>query len=93
MRVRLSARPFHRARHRPIKAIGLQSAAIRSQPGQRPLRLRRRANFLSRMAEHRAVPCAPNEDFLRCSYYSGVELRWAHRLQVCVPFIPPQPAF
>src|SRR5947207_12440575 len=36
--------------------------------------------------EHRPLACAPNEDVLRCgSCFSGVELRWAHRLEVCVP--------
>ena len=36
--------------------------------------------------EHRAVPCAATGHFVWCVGFSGVELRWPHRLQVCVPF-------
>src|SRR6266404_3461402 len=34
----------------------------------------------------RPLACVPNGDALRCCCsFSGVELRWAHRLEVCVP--------
>ena len=35
--------------------------------------------------EHRAVPCAPGGDVLRCIRFSGFQTLWAHRLQVYAP--------
>src|SRR6266513_613886 len=35
--------------------------------------------------EHRAVPCAATGHSVWWLGFSGVELRWPHRLQVCVP--------
>jgi len=36
-------------------------------------------------AEHRLLACAPSGHLVRCSAFSGVQLRWAHRLKVRVP--------
>jgi hypothetical protein len=38
--------------------------------------------------EHRPMACTPKAfggDFLRCSQCSGLQTRWAHRLQIYVP--------
>jgi hypothetical protein len=35
--------------------------------------------------EHRAVPCAASRHSACCARFSGVKLRWPHRLQICVP--------
>src|ERR1051326_8124281 len=35
--------------------------------------------------EHRHFACAPNGHSVRCRFLSGVQLRWAHRLEVYVP--------
>jgi len=37
------------------------------------------------MLEHRHVACVPSGHFARFLRFSGVELRWAHRLEVYVP--------
>ena len=36
------------------------------------------------LEEHRVAPCAFSGDFLRCFNFSGMQLRWAHRLKVYV---------
>src|SRR6266550_153400 len=37
-------------------------------------------------SEHRTLACAPSPKCFRgCLRFSGVQLRWSHRLQVCVP--------
>jgi hypothetical protein len=43
--------------------------------------------------EERAVPCAATGHFVWCVGFSGVELRWSHRLQVCVPFLGYTPLY
>ncbi len=35
--------------------------------------------------EHRPIACAPSGDFRRCFQCSGLQTRWAHRLQIYVP--------
>jgi hypothetical protein len=38
-----------------------------------------------RVVEHRPVACVPSGDVLRCLPISGLQTRWAHRLEVNVP--------
>jgi hypothetical protein len=38
-----------------------------------------------RVVEHRALACVPSGDVLRCLPISGLQTRWAHRLEVHVP--------
>ena len=38
-----------------------------------------------RVVEHRPVACVPSGDLLRCVPISGLQTRWAHRLEVYVP--------
>jgi hypothetical protein len=38
-----------------------------------------------RVVEHRPVACVPSGDVLRCLPISGLQTRWAHRLEVYVP--------
>ena len=41
----------------------------------------------ARRVEHRALLCAPSGHVVRCSRFSELQTRWAHRLQVYVPRI------
>jgi hypothetical protein len=38
-----------------------------------------------RVVEHRPVACVPSGDLLRCLPISGLQTRYAHRLEVYVP--------
>jgi hypothetical protein len=40
----------------------------------------------------RAAPCTPSEHVVRCSGFSGLQTRWAHRLQVQV-YLPSRAVF
>jgi hypothetical protein len=40
---------------------------------------------LQRFVEHRPVACVPSGDVLRWLPISGLQTRWAHRLEVYVP--------
>ena len=43
-----------------------------------------------RVVEHRPVACVPSGDVLRCLPISGLQTRWAHRLEVALlkSFLP-----
>ena len=45
-----------------------------------------------RMAEHRPVACVPSGDVLRCLPISGLQTRWAHRLELEV-YVPSTRAY